>query len=172
MKPVLVVPSIESQPKLTFLALLSLLTIAMTILLTGGAGRTSGAVAQLLNEAKVPFLVASRTGAAPSPFKGCLFDFNDKSTYGNPFAQAADIVALYIVVPVTVIDEKCEPVTAFVDFAKEKGVKRFVLLSASNVEPGQRMMGVVQQHLKSLGVDYSVIQPTWYMGRFSPSFLR
>ena len=136
----------------------------MTILLTGGAGRTSTAVAKRLHEAKIPFVVLSRTGSAPEPFTGCRFDWNDQDTYGIPFSKANDVDAVYIVVPITVVDENATPVTDFIDFAKARGVKRFVALTSSNALPGKRIMGVVHDHLMSLGVDWTVLRPTWYMG--------
>ncbi len=137
----------------------------MTILLTGGGGRTSNAIAQKLHEAKTSFLILSRTGSAASPFRACKFDWNDEATYALPFSRATDISAVYIVVPMTMTDEKAEPVIAFIQYAKTKGVKRFVALSASNAPPGQRVMGVVHDRLASLDVNYTVLRPTWYMGR-------
>lgn len=136
----------------------------MTILLTGGAGRTSSAITQRLHQANVPFLILSRSGSAPAPFQGCRFDWGDKSTYEIPFTQASHIDALYIVVPVVPLSETAEPINAFIDFAKAKGVPRFVLLSASNVEPGRWIMGDVHQHLASLQVAYVALRPTWFMG--------
>ena len=138
----------------------------MTILLTGGNGRTSSAIARRLNDAKVPFVVLSRSGTAPAPFKACGFDWCDENTYSTPFSQAIAIDALYIVVPIINMDDPASPIIRFIDFAKAKGVKRFVLLSASNVEPGRRIMGDVHQHLISANVDHVVLRPTWYMGTF------
>ena len=54
---------------------------------------------------------------------------------------------------------------AFIDVAVEKGVRRFVLLSASVLDVGDGpMMGQVSKYLSSLGVDWAVLRPTWFMG--------
>ena len=67
-------------------------------------------------------------------------------------------------IPVIAEVEKGELINAYIDFLKSRGVKRFVLLSASNVAPGQRIMGLVHQHLLDLKVDSVVLRPTWFMG--------
>lgn len=137
----------------------------MTILVTGGSGRTSSAVAKRLHAANIPFLVLSRSGTAPAPFDACRFDFYDESTFETPFAKASDIDAIYVVVPTIVSDTVDQPVNAFIDFARAKGVKRFVVLTASNYDPPTRIAGAVHQHLMDVGdVEYAVMRPTWYMG--------
>lgn len=137
----------------------------MTILLTGGTGRTATAVARRLSEAGIPFLVLPRSSSSSTPFESCRFDWDDETTFNIPFSKAAAIDAVYIVVPITVVDDQAKPITAFIDFARRKGVKRFVALSMSNAEPGKRIMGAVHAHLKSSGSEYAVLRPTWYMGK-------
>jgi festuclavine dehydrogenase len=54
---------------------------------------------------------------------------------------------------------------AFIDLAVEKGVKRFVLLSASVLDVGDGpMMGKVSKYISSLGVKWAILRPTWFMG--------
>ena len=53
------------------------------------------------------------------------------------------------------------PTKAFVSYALEKGVKRFVLLSASLAEcGGPAPHGQVHEYIKSLGVEYGVLRRT------------
>ena len=136
----------------------------MTILLTGGTGRTSLAIAQRLHASDVAFRILSRSGSAPAPYQGCRFDWTDTSTWNAAFEQAVNVDAVYLVVPVIEHVETGEPIKAYIDFLKSKGVERFVLLSASNVAPGTRIMGLIHQHLRSIQADYVVLRPTWYMG--------
>lgn len=146
----------------------------MTILVTGGTGRTGSAVAKLLHEANIPFLILSSSGKAPAPYqdKSCHFNFLDPSTFSNPFTKASEtgkptIEAIYLCIPMMVeISEK--EVNAFIDFALTKSVKKFVLLSACTYQPPTRIAGAVHQYLMDLGgdVEYVILQPTWYMGRW------
>jgi festuclavine dehydrogenase len=136
----------------------------MTILLTGGNGRTGSSIARRLHEAKIPFLVLSRSGSAPAPYAACRFDWHDKSTYEIPFSQSPEVKAIYLVLGLAVIDAKAQPVLDFIDFARGKGVTRFVALSMSNAELGERVTGAVHQYLTELPVEYVVLRPTWFMG--------
>ena len=128
----------------------------MTILLTGGNGKTSSRLATLLNQEGYPVLVASRSGSKADGINGCHFDWLDKSTYGNPFEAASDISALYIVAPRTL--DMLTPTKGFIDYALKKGVKRFVLLSASSIECGDPAHGKIHEYIKSLNVEYGVIR--------------
>ncbi|KAL9122827.1 MAG: hypothetical protein Q9187_000617 [Circinaria calcarea] len=137
----------------------------MTILLTGGTGKTSMRIARLLKDADTPVLLASRSNSAPPPYKSCRFDWLDNTTHPNPFVEA-EITAVYLVAPSGVLD--ILPVMkAFIDFAKSKGVQRFVLLSASDIPAGGHFTGKVHEYLISLGVEYAVLRPTWFMENFS-----
>lgn len=146
----------------------------MAILLTGGAGRTSIRIARLLQEAKIPFLIASRRGqsAAPSGISAATFDWLDPATYPNPFEHAPGeekekrepISAVYLVAPE--VADPVPSVNAFLDYAvTQHAVKRFVLLADSFTEAGGNHLGKVWQHLLDLGVDYCVLRPTWFMGQ-------
>jgi festuclavine dehydrogenase len=56
------------------------------------------------------------------------------------------------------------PMKAFIDFARQKGIKRFVPLSASVFKAGGSAMGQVHQYLIDLEVDYTVLRPGWFVG--------
>jgi festuclavine dehydrogenase len=137
----------------------------MTILLTGGTGKTSSRIAHLLNKQDVPVILASRSGTAPTGFTGCRFDWLDETTYGNPFEIEANITALYMVAPVAF--DLLAVMKPFTEYAINKGVKRFVLLTSSTTPKGGHAHGKVHEYLAERGVDYGVLRPTWFMGKYT-----
>ncbi|KAF8970132.1 hypothetical protein BDZ97DRAFT_1792131 [Flammula alnicola] len=140
----------------------------MTTLITGGTGKTGLALAKLLHAANRPVLLTSRAGKGPEPFKAVKFDWLDKTTYENPFNADPKIDRVYIVIPAII--DTLSYVGPFIDLAVSKGVKRFVLLSASQVEPGDGPLGKVHKHLLDIGVDYTVLRPTWFQENFATNF--
>ncbi|KAI9849499.1 MAG: hypothetical protein M1837_004119 [Sclerophora amabilis] len=140
----------------------------MAILLTGGAGKTSSRVARFLQDAQIPFLVASRKGEAGAPpgMPATKFDWLDSATFENPFQHqfpgGERIAAVYLVAPP--VPDPVPPMKAFVDFAIEKhGVKRFVLLTGTSDEKGGGYTGKLWQYFIDIGVEYCVLQATWFM---------
>ena len=145
----------------------------MAILLTGGTGKTSIAIARLLQDAKIPFLLASRRGeaAAPAGMPAVSFDWLDSSTFAKPFEykypEGESISAVYLIAPS--VTEPHTSMNAFIDYAiKEHGVKRFVLLGGSSVELDGGHVGKVWRHFLDSKVEYCVLRPTWFMGPFLP----
>lgn len=135
-----------------------------SILLTGGTGKVSSRIIPLLSSNGNTVLVASRSGRCPSLLNttGVKFDWFDSTTYASSFSQT-QINAIFLVAP-PIID--CvPPMKTFIDLAVEKGVKRFVLLSASVLDAGDGpMMGKVSKYISSLGVEWAILRPTWFMG--------
>lgn len=143
----------------------------MAILLTGGTGKTSTRLARLLQDAKIPFLLASRKSEAeaPSGMPATRFDWLDSSTFENPFQHkfpnGESISAIYLISPE--VPDPAPSMTAFIDLAvKKHGVKRFVLLTGSSAEKGGHHVGKVWQYLVDIGVEYCVFRATWFMGAF------
>lgn len=141
----------------------------MAILLTGGTGKTATRIAQAAQDANVSFLLASRRGedAAPKGMPAIKFDWLDASSYEAPFQykfpNEEKITAVYLIAPE--IPDPSPPMNAFIDLAIQKyGVKRFVLLAGSSIVKGGWFVGKVWEHLDGLGVNYTVILPTWFMG--------
>ncbi|KAK0447798.1 hypothetical protein EV421DRAFT_1706445 [Armillaria borealis] len=131
----------------------------MTVLITGGKGKTASRLVRLLKDGNKPFLVASRSSGDPTDeFPSCRFDWLDASTYAIPWSKAEEIVSVYLVPPLVL--DMVPPMKTFIDYCREKGVKRFVLLSASVVEPGGPAAGKVHEYLARIGVDYCVLRPT------------
>ncbi|KAH0536043.1 hypothetical protein FGG08_007050 [Glutinoglossum americanum] len=137
----------------------------MTVLLLGGTGKTSSRISLLLGKSNIPVILASRSGSARAPFKGCTFDWFDASTYNNPFNQASDITAIYLIPPFTM--SNFGPMKTFTELALSKGVQRLVLLSGSIVNEGDPGLLQFHDYIKNLGVDYCILRPTWFMENFS-----
>ncbi|KAF1817240.1 NAD(P)-binding protein [Eremomyces bilateralis CBS 781.70] len=134
----------------------------MTILLIGGTGKTTTRVAKLLSAANQPFHLTSRRGpdAAPHGYPAIKFDWTDETTWAKPF-EKGDIDAVYMMEPG--VSQPWVPMIKFVDFARDKGVKRFVLCTGSSAQFGQDGMGRVWEHYVNTGVDYCVLRPSWFM---------
>ncbi|KAF9559097.1 NAD(P)-binding protein [Agrocybe pediades] len=136
----------------------------MTTLITGGTGKTGSILARLLHAANRPFLVASRSGQAPEPFKGVAFNWNDPTTFENPFKADQNIDGVYLIMPRGM--DILPLVGPFIDLAISKGVKRFVLLTSTQSFAGAPAHGKVHQYLLDKGVDYAVLKPSWFMENF------
>ena len=149
----------------------------MAILLTVGTGKTGQHIARLLHEANIPFLVTSRKGQAGAPegMNAARFDWLDPSTFNSPFEQDSlqshKISAVYLIAPE--VEDPTEPMTTFIDNALTKhGVKRFVLMAGSNVEPGGADVGKVWQYLMDKqGLEWTMLRATWFMGAKPPPSL-
>ena len=136
----------------------------MTVLVTGGTGKTGLSVSRLLKDANQSVLICSRSGTAPSPYKAVKFDWFDEKTYENPFKTDPNIDRVYLIVP-SVIGQ-LYTVTHFIDLAISKGVKRFVLITSSRSEIGSpvlALMGGVHEYLLNSKVEYTVLRPTWFI---------
>ncbi|KAJ7322925.1 hypothetical protein DFH08DRAFT_888277, partial [Mycena albidolilacea] len=140
----------------------------MTILLLGGTGKSATPLANLLLKANQPVVLANRSGNVPAPFKGVRFDWLDPSTHKIPFetySGAERITAIYLVAPPVNMD-MFSPMKGFIDFAVDKGVKRFVLMSAGMLEKGGPAMGKVHEYLDTLNVEYCALRPSWFFENF------
>ncbi|OAS99920.1 ergot alkaloid biosynthetic protein A, variant [Blastomyces dermatitidis ER-3] len=172
----------------------------MTILLLGGRGKTTRRLASILSTCapEVPFLVASRTSSPSSPYKHVKFDWFDESTWAQPFNavstsasasavrtefqySSSPITGVYIVGPP--ILDMVPLMKRFIDFARGRGVRRFVLLSSSVLERGGFAMGQVHDYLAGLeengvkeaeaeaeaegGIEWAALRPSWFMENFS-----
>ncbi|KAL4262458.1 NAD(P)-binding domain superfamily protein [Pleurotus pulmonarius] len=148
----------------------------MAILVTGGGGMTSKAMAIQLKAAGIPFLVGSTRGAnASAPgIDAVKFDWTDASTFSLPFQHSfpngEKITAVYIV-PGPLADPG-PAINAFVDYAmKEQGVKRFVVCAGGSTKKGDSRIGAVWAHLEDVGAEYLVLRPTWFIDNYLAWFL-
>lgn len=136
----------------------------MTILVLGGRGKTAKPLADRLESRNISFLVGSRTRRQDGgSYRHVIFDWLDRTTYGNCFPEI--IQAVYMVAPEV---QDCQtPMREFIDYACDKGTKRFILLSSSAVPRGGPFFGHVHQYLATRGVEYSVLRPSWFQGIFT-----
>ncbi|ETS80893.1 hypothetical protein PFICI_08422 [Pestalotiopsis fici W106-1] len=134
----------------------------MSVLLIGGTGKTALRVAALLSESNRAFLLASRRGpdAAPSQYPAIKFDWTVESTWGRAF-EIGPVESVYLMEPQ--VAQPWVPMIKFVDFARQKGVKRFVLCAGTSTAIGKDGMGRVWEHFIQTGVDYCVLRPSWFM---------
>lgn len=135
-----------------------------TILLTGGTGKVGSRIAPLLSQAHIPTLLASRSGTAPDLFgvDGVQFDWEVDTTWNNPFQKYPNISVIFLVAPGML--NSASVMNNFINFARGKNVRRFVLLSGSIIPEGGPAMGQVHSYLKSLEVEWAVLQASWFMG--------
>ncbi|KAF8646470.1 hypothetical protein AX16_007206 [Volvariella volvacea WC 439] len=151
----------------------------MTILITGGTGKTGSRLSKLLHDAGHSVLVASRSGKSPSPgIHGVKFDWFDTTTFTNPFTEVeklgiSPIDRIYLVTAVSEPDT-LKIMKPLIELGVEKGVNRFVLLSASALEAGHPTMGKVHEYLiqREPKVDYIVLRPSWFFENFGVQWLR
>ncbi|KAK4192797.1 hypothetical protein QBC35DRAFT_483411 [Podospora australis] len=145
------------------------------ILVLGGTGTVGSRLAKQLTHEGFPVLVASRNGKkSPSSPPSIddqhathvTFDWNDPDTWNNVFTAAKDgIRSVYLIAPPGILDGD-RVMTEFIDFARDRGARRFVLQSASSIEAGGPVMGKVHAYLRELGtqgeVEWGVVRPTWF----------
>ncbi|KAI1503008.1 hypothetical protein F5X99DRAFT_139991 [Biscogniauxia marginata] len=139
------------------------------VLLTGGTGKVASLIAPLLQSAGIPAIIGSRSGKAPEGFTGVKFDWTDKSTWGPALSNTVKPVeSVFIVFPRA--NNPGAIASEFVDLAREKGVSRFVLLSASAIDENGLAMGEIHRVLKNLGdegkIAWAVLRPTWFQENF------
>jgi uncharacterized protein YbjT (DUF2867 family) len=127
----------------------------VTVLVTGGTGTTGSRVAAALRERGVPVRVASRR---PAPGQ-VRFDWADPGTH----AGALDGVrAVYLVAPIGVADP-APLVAPFLALARERGVRRVVLLSSSAVPEGAPGLGELHRMVSGSVPEPTVLRPSWFM---------
>ncbi|KAF5334320.1 hypothetical protein D9611_014164 [Ephemerocybe angulata] len=137
----------------------------MSTFITGGASQTGSVLASLLRASDHPVLFGSRSGNVPDGFDSVKFDWNDPSTFEAAFsAPNHEIQNVYLIF--VGIWDPLPIAQPFIDLAVKKGVKRFVLLSASNpkTEKGPSSIGIgrVHTYLDDQGLDYVALRATWF----------
>lgn len=145
------------------------------MLLTGGTGKVGRRLTTLLAKTSVPTFQASRTGETTtepdaSNVKAVAFDWNDETTWTTALAKSQP-QSVYLVAPPFL--DMLPPMRKFIDLARSKAVKRFILLSGSPLHPDENgiAIGRVHAYLKKLGdageVEWASLRPTWFSGKLS-----
>lgn len=105
------------------------------------------------------------------------FDWDDPSTFPGVFNYelpgGEKIDTVYLVAPVTATP--VDVVGPFIELARERGVKKFVLFTGSSCERGGWGPGKIWDFLeegKKEGEVGFVVRATWFMGLFFCLFFR
>jgi len=124
------------------------------ILVLGATGKTGRRIYQRLRAKGFPTRKGSRS-AFPS------FDWNNEANWDECLAG---VEAAYInYAPDLAIPGAADAIQAFVDRAKQHGVKRLVLLSGRGEEEAQACERIVSHS----GVDWTVVRASWFNQNFS-----
>ncbi|RXW20213.1 hypothetical protein EST38_g5628 [Candolleomyces aberdarensis] len=145
----------------------------MTTFITGGASQIGLGLARRLHQADRSILFGSRAGRGTDGFAWVPFDWDDASTFENAFKRQdiKPVESVYIL-PAVAIDP-LPKVAPFIDLAIEKGVKRFVVISAADCPKGGPEMGAVHGYLEKVVlkkrglIDYVALRPTWFTDNLS-----
>ncbi len=136
------------------------------ILILGGAGKTGRRVATDLDGRGVAFRLASRSTAP-------RLDWYDESTWSTA-VHGSDTA--YLAPPVD--PAGLAAAGRFVRQAADDGLRRVVLLSGRGVgSPGREFevydgQLALEHEVKGSGLDWTILQPAWFMQNFSETWLR
>ncbi|KAK4659041.1 hypothetical protein QC762_106810 [Podospora pseudocomata] len=163
-------------------------SIEAPILILGGTGTVGSRIASQLASQGIPTLIASRNPPPSSSLSHVNFDWDDPYTWepiflsktnstegtttepeqaqqsSKPQPAPQPIKSIYLVAPPSLSGHR--PMIEFIEFARSRGVHRFILQSASSIEAGGPLMGKVHAYLRELGqrgdVEWGVLRPTWF----------
>lgn len=130
------------------------------ILVTGGTGKTGRRIVARLHEQNLAARVGTRHVQSPGEVR---FDWHDPASF-DPALE--NVRAVYLVNPPIGLDSLAT-MQPFVDRALRRGVKRFVLLSASSLPEGGPAMGAVHAYLRAHAPAWNALRPSWFMQNFS-----
>lgn len=136
------------------------------ILILGGAGKTGRRITTQLDARGVEFRLASRSAEQ-------RFDWYDESTW-SAVVHGTDTA--YLAPPVD--PAGLDAAGRFIKQTSADGLRRVVLLSGRGVGSPGRDFAVYDSQLslehavKDSGLDWTIVQPAWFMQNFSEDFLR
>ena len=128
----------------------------MTVLITGGTGKTGRRLAEHLAKRGIQARIASRRPEGGSPF-----DWHDRNTWD---VTLKGVTSAYLVAPP---GDSAALMIDFAAHAQESGCRRFVLLSASLLPAGGPGTGQVHAWLATQTAEWAVLRPSWFMQNFS-----
>ncbi|KAG2014147.1 hypothetical protein CC2G_010990 [Coprinopsis cinerea AmutBmut pab1-1] len=146
----------------------------MTTLVTGGGSKVGSHLARLLKDAGREVIFGSRSGRVPAGFPSIQLDWDDPSTFTNPFTSSdlkKPITSVYLMAPIT--DLHAAPkIIPFVETAKQHGVKRFVYLSATIADRHNDSggLGELPGYFEDNGFDYVALRPTWFQDNLETDY--
>ncbi|WP_336208626.1 NAD(P)H-binding protein [Nonomuraea sp. LPB2021202275-12-8] len=130
----------------------------MTILVTGGTGKTGRRVADKLTALGLPVRIGSRS-ASPS------FDWADPDTWAPALAGVRSVYVSYY--PDLAYPGAVDVVRAFVEQAMAAGVGRLVLLSGR----GEPQAELSERIVRESGAEWTIVRCGWFMQNFTESYL-
>ena len=123
-------------------------------LVLGGTGKTGSRVARGLQAKGQPVRIGSRS-ASPA------FDWNNEAGWD---ACLQEIEAVYInYAPDLAMPGATDSIRAFVDHARQHGVRRLVLLSGRGEPEAQACEHIVQES----GLEWTIVRASWFNQNFS-----
>ena len=131
------------------------------ILVTGGMGKTGSRLVELLRRNGIDYSIAAHRNLNTSEI--VYFDWTKPATWK---AAIEGVSAVYLLAP-PLVNHAHKYLIDFSRFAISRGVRRFVLLSASLLPAGGIAQGQVHQWLMENAVDWAVMRPSWFMQNFS-----
>ena len=126
---------------------------SLPTLVIAASGKTGRRVADRLEAQGLPVRRASRSGST-------RFDWDDRSTWD---AALEGVGAAYVVYsPDLAVPAAPDAIETFCALAKEKGVRRLVLLSGRGEEEAQRCERIVQNS----GLEWTIVRASWFAQNF------
>jgi len=122
-------------------------------LVIAASGKTGRRVADRLEAQGLPVRRASRSGST-------RFDWDDRSTWDAALEGARAAYVVYS--PDLAVPAAPAAIEAFSALAKEKGVRRLVLLSGRGEEEAQRCERIVQNS----GLEWTIVRASWFAQNF------
>lgn len=139
------------------------MTTPMHVLVTGATGNTaSPLIAQLAREG-VQVTAASRNPPHLPGVGRVQFDWHDEDTH-EPALRGIDRMYL---VPPPLDPDPAAVMVPFVKLARERGIRRVVLLSSSALPAGGPAAGQVHAALPTVAEEWAVLRPSWFMQNFT-----
>ena len=124
------------------------------VLVLGGTGKTGRRIAARLEAKGIPVRIGSRSASPP-------FDWNNDATWD---ACLHDVEAAYITyAPDLAMPGATDAIQAFVDRARQQGVRRLLLLSGRGEAEAQASERIVQES----GLAWTIIRASWFFQNFS-----
>ena len=128
------------------------------ILVLGATGKTGSRIVERLTKLGLPVRIGSRN-ISPA------FDWENRSTWMHCLK---DISKVYISFqPDLTVPGSVDKITAFVEAARQSGVKQLVLLSGRGE--------IASQHCENIVInsklDWTIVRASWFMQNFSEGFL-
>ena len=122
-------------------------------LIIAATGKTGRRVADRLEQRGHPVRRASRSAAT-------RFDWDDRSTWGPALEGARAAYVVYS--PDLAVPAAPDAITAFTELARQKGLRRLVLLSGRGEDEAQRCERIVQES----GLEWTIVRASWFAQNF------